>query len=203
MKLFQNTDADALMPGIMTSGLLLIVTSFFIPAIAIMFIQDMLFFSSDHWTFIRPSEAFIGFGAGMIWMGIVLFSLLFTKMYAERKNKKYKLTWLHLLFLSMAAPVFVLSIYHYYSIDEQGVKGITFWSASEDHIAWEEVEEVSRVVEEGSQLVFSYTFKSSDTSITIPYDPLDTQTVDALKRAVYTYEWEVIDHFVPKEEQEL
>ena len=193
MKLFRNTDADTLMPFITTTGLILMISAFFVPAVAIMFIQDMLFFSSDHWSFIRPAEAFIGFGAGMIWMGIVLFSLLFTKMYSEKTGRKYKLTGLHLVFLILAVPVFVFSVYHYAYLDEHGVQGNSFWSLSEDRIAWEQVEEVTRLVEEDSSRVLSYTFSSSDTSITIPYDTQDHKTVKAISHVVNVYNWDITD----------
>jgi len=203
MKLFRNTDADSLMPVLVTSGFLLIITAFFVPAVAIMFIQDMLFFSSDHWSFIRPDEAFIGFGAGMIWMGVLLLSILLTKMYAEKKDMKYKLTGIHLVLLALAIPIFVLSVYHYSYLDENGVEANTFWTLSEDKIAWNDVEGVTRLVEEGSYRIFSYTFTSSDTSITIPYDPQDQRTIKAIDRAIYAYNWEVVDIVEEREEESV
>lgn len=193
MNLLRNSDADSLMPYLMPTALLLMITAFFVPAVAIMFIQDMLFFSYDHWSFIRPAEAFIGFGAGMIWSGVILFSILFTKMYSEKKDKKYKLTGLHLILLALAVPVFVFSIYHYAYLDEHGVQINTFWTLAEESIAWEEVEQVTRMVEEDSSRVLSYTFSNSDTSITIPYDTQDHLTVKAIDRAVQAFNWEMTD----------
>lgn len=189
----RDADTDTLFPYIITCGLLLMISAFFLPIVAIMIIQDLLFFSADHWSFIRPGEAFIGFGVGMIWIAIVLFSFFFTKMYSEKKDRKYKLTGLHLIFLIFAIPVFVFSIYHYAYLDEHGIHGNSFWALSEESLAWEEVQEVTRVVDERTKRVLLYTFSDGYTSITIPYDPQDYQTVQSIKRVVQEYNWDIAD----------
>ncbi|WP_096200297.1 hypothetical protein [Bacillus sp. FJAT-45350] len=194
MNRLRNVDTDTLFPYIMTWGLLLLISSFFVPVVTVMFIQDLLFFSADNWSFIRPVEAYIGFGVGMIWIAIVLFSFLFTKMHSEKKNRTYKLTGLHLILFVVAFPLFVFSIYHYAYFDEHGVQGNSFWTLSEDSIAWDEVQEVTRTVAESSQRVMSYTFSDGDTSITIPYDPQDYQTVQSIKRVVNIYNWNITDN---------
>lgn len=193
MRILRNIDSDTLMPIILPSSIILIISSFFIPVAVIMFIQDMLFFSYDHWAFIRPAEAYIGFGLGMIWVSIVLLSFLFTKMYSEKKDRKYRLTALHFLFLILAVPVFVLSVHHYAYLDEYGVHGSSFWSLTEDKMAWEDVDNVTRLVEENSRTVISYSFSQGGTSITIPYDPQDFQINQAISRVVDLYNWDIID----------
>lgn len=183
------------MPFITATGLFLIIFSFIVPFPAILFIQDMLFFSYDHLSFIRPTAAYVGFGVGMIWIAIVLFSFLITKIYFEKKARKYKLTGLHLVFLTFGFVIFALSIYHYYYLDEEGIHSNSFWSFSVDSMAWDDVEKVSRLVEEDSLRVLSYTFSNEDMSITIPYDTQDTDTSSAIYRAVEIYKWDVIDNF--------
>lgn len=193
MRFLWHADSDSLTPFILASSLILIISAFFVPAAAIMYIQDLLFFSYDHLSFIRPSAAYIGFGLGMIWISIIMLSFLFTKMYSEKRERTYKLTGLHLTFLALAVPVFVFSVCHYAYLDEQGVHDNSFWSLSEDSIAWDDVEEVTRLVEEDSKRVISYTFSKSDTSITIPYDTQDYHTNQTISRAVDEYNWDITD----------
>ncbi|MDZ5710635.1 hypothetical protein [Jeotgalibacillus haloalkalitolerans] len=191
----RNIDADTVTPYISTAAVLLILSAFFFPAIAVMFIQDMLFFSYDHWSFLRPSEAYIGFGAAMIWVAIVLLSFLFTKMHSERKDTIYKFAGLHVVMMALAVPVFALSIYHYVFLDENGVTGNSFWTFSEEHISWDEVEEVTRLVDESNKAVLSYTFSDGEKSITVPYNSREYETRRAILSAVQMYEWEVTDIF--------
>nr|WP_275980166.1 hypothetical protein [Halalkalibacter alkaliphilus] len=173
--------------------MLLLVTSFFVPIVAIMFIQDWLFFSVDHWSFIRPTAAYIGFGAGMVWTAIVLFSFLLTKMYSEKRDRTYKLTWLHLLLLGLAVPLFVFSITHYAYLDENGVQKNSFWTLSEDSIAWNDVIEVTRLVEERTKRVTAYSFTDGDLTITIPYDSRDYLTIQSINYVVDTYNWDIVE----------
>ncbi|KHF41622.1 hypothetical protein [Halalkalibacter okhensis] len=191
--MLRNTDFNTLFPYLATSGMLLLVTSFFVPIVAIIFIQDWLFFSVDHWSFIRPKAAYIGFGAGMVWTAIVLFSLLLTKVYSEKRDRTYKLTWLHLLFLGLAVILFVCSITHYAYLDEDGVKKNSFWTLSEDRIEWDDVLEVTRVVDESTKRVTAYSFSDGNLTITIPYDSQDYLTVQSIKYLVDTYNWDIVD----------
>ncbi|MFB1081558.1 hypothetical protein [Jeotgalibacillus sp. JSM ZJ347] len=191
----RNSDSDTMMPYISTTAILLILTALFLPGILVMFLQDMLFFSYDHWSFLRPSAAYMGFGAGMIWIAVVLLSFLFTKMYSERKKTTYKFAGLHVFMLALALPLFALSIYHYAFLDETGVTGNSFWTFSEERIAWDDVEEVTRLVDESNSAVLSYTFSDGETSITVPYNSREYQTRRAILSAVQMYKWEVIDVF--------
>lgn len=195
LKKIRNSDADTVMPYISTTAILLILTAFFLPGIFVMFIQDMLFYSREHWSFLRPSEAYVGFGAAMIWIAVVLLSFLFTKMYSERKNTMYKLAGLHVLLMAFAPLLFALSIYHYAYLDESGVTGNDFWTFAEEHIAWDDVEEVTRLVDEGNKAVLSYTFSDGETSITVPYNSREYETRRAILSVVQMYEWEVTDVF--------
>ncbi|PKR78152.1 hypothetical protein CEY16_06450 [Halalkalibacillus sediminis] len=183
------------MPYIVSTGLILLVSSIFIPFPAVMFIQDMLFFSYDHLSFVRLTSTYFSFGVGMVWIALVLFSFLLTKRHAEKKGKKYKLTALHFAFLLFGFLMFVLSIYHYYYLDENGAHSNSFWTVSETSIAWTEVEEVSRVVKEDDYRVLSYTFKNDEKSVTIPYKTEDTDTAYTIKSVVENYGWEVEDNF--------
>ncbi|MCD8511084.1 MAG: hypothetical protein LRY73_15280 [Bacillus sp. (in: Bacteria)] len=193
MKRLKNIDSDTLFPYIMTWGVILIVSALFVPLGAIMLIQDLLFFSAEQWTFIRPNAAYFGFGGGMIWIAVVLFSFLFTKMYSENKGQEYKLAGLHLLNLPIVAVVLALSIYHYAYLDDHGVQGNSFWTFKEESISWDEVQKVTRLVEEGSLRVKSYTFYDSETSITIPYDTEDYRTNRAIRRMNQLYDFNIID----------
>jgi hypothetical protein len=193
MKRRTQIDADTLMPYVLTAGPLLIISAFFVPVIVIMMVQDMLFFSYDHWSFIRPRAAYLGFGGAMIWLAVCLFSLYFIKAAAEKKNWNDRSMSVHTVLMAAAFPIFVLSIYHYAYLDEAGVKVNAFWSVSEDEIHWGDVESVSRVVEEDTQRVTSYTFSGNGRTLTIPYATEDYQTRQAVNRVLSEYEWEVED----------
>lgn len=200
MYYLRNITSDDIMPFITTTGLLLMILSVIVPFPAVLFIQDMLFFSYDHLSFIRPAATYISFGTGMIWIAIVLFCFLFTKMHAEKKGRPYKRTGIHLVFLILGFVIFAFSIFHYHYLDERGVHSNSFWSLSEDSMAWDDIEEVSRLVEEDSYRVLSYTFSNKDTSITIPYSSEDTDTSNAINDAIQMYEWDVIDNFTAEKE---
>ncbi|WP_147804698.1 hypothetical protein [Alkalicoccus halolimnae] len=198
-KRLKEADADALLPYVLSAGPLLLISAFFIPFAAVMMIQDLLFFSYDHWTFIRPTEAYLGFGAAMVWLSLCLFSLYAAKAFFERKKREDKLSGLHFTLMVLTLPVFVLSIYHYAYLDEDGVQVNAFWSVTEKSLAWEEVVYVARVEEEESQRVLSYTFSDGTRTLTIPYATDDYQTRQAVNRAIGAYEWEV-DRIIEGEE---
>lgn len=193
MKFLRNTDSDTLLPYILTTGLILLLSAAIIPVVIIMFIQDLLFFSHDHWSFIRPQAAYQGFAAGMVLISLTLFSLLFTKMYSEKKRKDYKLAGLHVFLLALALPIFVLSVYHYMYLDEGGVQVNPFWSLSEKSIAWDDVTGVVRTVEENTSRTLSYTFENGEKEITIPYASEDYKTARAIQRVTFEYDWEIRD----------
>ncbi|MFS0752413.1 hypothetical protein [Oceanobacillus sp. 1P07AA] len=191
MKFLREIDADSLVPYILTSSLLLLVSAFAVPGIAIIFIQDLLFFSYDHWMFIRPVEAYKGFGIAMILIAVILLSFLLTKFYMEKKDKEYKLTVIHLLLIVVTIPLFILSISHYAYFDDNGVHGNGFWTLSEDNIAWDDVENVSRVVDPSSRKVFSYHFSDNNITIDIPYDTQDTRIKQTITEVIDSNDWEV------------
>ncbi|MBU9723324.1 MULTISPECIES: hypothetical protein [Bacillaceae] len=193
MQTLKNIDSDTLFPYLMTSGLILLISAFFMPFAAIMLVQDLLFYSPDHWSFIRPTEAYLAFFIGMIWIALIVFSFLFTKMHIEKKGREYKLTWIHIINFVFAIGLLILSIYHYAYLDEEGAHANSFWTFTEKSIAWNDVHEVTRLVEEGSLGVISYTFSNDDTSITIPFDYQDYHTNRAIKRIRELYDWEIVD----------
>ncbi len=97
--------------------------------------------------------------------------------------------------MAFAPLLFALSIYHYAYLDESGVTGNDFWTFSEEHIAWDDVEEVTRLVDEGNKAVLSYTFSDGEKSITVPYNSREYETRRAILSVVQMYEWEVTDVF--------
>lgn len=195
MKALREIDADSLTPYILTIGLILLISAPILPVAVIMFIQDMLFFSYDHLSFIRPQAAYSGFAAGMALVAVTLFSFLFTKLYAEKKRRDYRLAGLHLFLLLLALPLFALSIFHYAYLNEDGVHVNPFWSLTEVYVAWDQVEHVVRTVDEGTSRVLSYTFIDGDVTVTVPYDSQDFQTVRTINRASLQYDWETTDTF--------
>lgn len=196
MKFLRNTDSDTLLPFVLTTGLILLLSAAIIPVVIIMVLQDLLFFSHDHLTFIRPQASYQWFAGGMVLISLTLFSLLFTKMYAEKKRKDYKLAGLHLFLLALALPIFGLSVYHYMYLDEEGVQENPFWSISEESISWDEVTGVVRTVEVNTSRTLSYTFENGEREITIPYASEDFKTARAIRRVTSEYEWEIRDVFV-------
>ncbi|MGP4073521.1 hypothetical protein ACTWQB_13300 [Piscibacillus sp. B03] len=198
MQFLRNVDSDTLTPYIAVTCILLVMSSFLVPFPVVMFVQDLLFFSYDHTAFIRPSEAYSSFSFGMIWIAIVLFSFFLTKRIYEKKDLKYNLTIVHAVLLIMSIVPFTLSIYHYHYVDDVGIHSNKFETISEVSIAWEDIEEVTRSVDNETYRVYTYTISDGRETIAIPYDPQDHETLaaqDAIKQQSEKYDWEIKDHF--------
>ncbi len=196
MKFFKNLETDTITPFILGTGAVLIILSFIIPFPAILFIQDALFFSYDNLTFIRPKSAYLGFALGLVWIALIMFSFLLTKMYTEKRKTDYKLTALHIILFLASFIIFAFSIFNYHYIDHKGVHSNPFWTFTEKSINWDDVEHVSRKVRESNYQVLSYTFKSANKQITIPYDTQDIDTSRTVYGVIGEYGWEVEDVFV-------
>ncbi|MDQ0351371.1 hypothetical protein J2R98_001185 [Alkalibacillus filiformis] len=196
MKFLKNIDSNDILPYISTTGLILIICSVILPVPVIMLVQDLLFFSYDQTSFIRPTEAYLGFGGAMLLIALILFSFLFTKMYYDKKDKEYNLTAVHLVLFVLSIVLLILPIYHYHYFDDQGVHSNTYWTFSEESIAWDDITEVSREVNEEDYAVLSYTFSNDEQSITIPFDYSDNDTNRTINYAVDAFNWDVEDEFV-------
>lgn len=198
MNFLKNMDSDSMTPFILTTGILLILLSFIVPFPIILFIQDTLFFSYDQIAFIRPRASFLSFAIGMIWIAIVLFSFLFTKIQSEKKGSSYKFTILHLIAFILGLSILGFSIFHYHYLDEKGIYSNSFWSFTEKELLWNDVEKVSRHIDEENYAVLFYTFSNQDTTITIPYDSQDTDLSSAIYTMIDRYEWDILEYMKKK-----
>ncbi|CAM3875533.1 hypothetical protein [Alkalicoccus chagannorensis] len=187
----RNLESDTMTPYVLTTAPLLLLLAFFVPPAVIMLGQDTLFFSYDHWSFIRPDAAFQGVGAAMIWLAVVLVSWWATKIAAEKRERPYKLTGLHLTAAVLTLPAVVLSLSHYAYLDESAAVENKFFAVGETRVAWDDVEHVVREAEAGSRQVTAYSFEGREDTVTIPYDSSDYQTVQAISRVQDMYAWDV------------
>ncbi|PYZ95562.1 hypothetical protein CR205_18710 [Alteribacter lacisalsi] len=189
----RNADTGRIAPFFIVFSFILIISAVFIPIVAVMIIQDVLFFSRDHWIFIRPTAAYVVFGAGMVWMAVVLLSTLFTKMWADRVEKPYRLTFLHMVLFLLAIPVYAYAVMHYTYLDDHGAHTNLLLSSEEKTIAWDDVTEVYREVDPETNRILSYTFSDGESDIYIPFRLTDTELRSHVRQVVNSYELDVTE----------
>lgn len=196
MKFLQEVESDRIIRFVLTTCVLLIVFSFILPFPLVLFVQDLLYFSYDHLLFIRPRAAFSGMTYGILLIALTLLSFLVTKILAEKAAKSYRWTLPHLIALLCGLALCVLSVNHYYFLEEGRVGERAFFSFTERDLSFDEVEQVSREVARDNYEVLSYSFDSGELSITIPYDSRDPDASRAIYYLMEKYQWKVRDEFV-------
>lgn len=180
-------------PILLTSGILLLIGSLFIPIPVILFAQDILFFSQDHWTLIRHDEAFKGFAAGMAWLGIISFSALFTVMWADKKRKPYRLAALHVALAFLSIPLCLFALFSYSSIEPTRMTHHEFGSFQSQELSFDEMTTMIRHYETEPTRITEISFISANQTLTIPYDPEDSRSVRAIQRVMEAYPVTVIE----------
>ncbi|PYZ96894.1 hypothetical protein CR205_14555 [Alteribacter lacisalsi] len=189
----KHADTSRVAPFLIAGAMIIGLSAFLLPFIAVMVLQDMLYFSRDHWIFLRPTAAYIFFGAGMLWMAAVLLSALFTKMWADRKDRTYNLTTVHLLLFLLAGPFFVFSVMHYTYLDDSGAHTNPLFAAGETTVMWDDVTEVVREIDPANNEILSYTFRDSEDAITLPFGQNSSELRGIVRNVVNGYELEVTE----------
>ncbi|TMW70093.1 hypothetical protein [Alteribacter natronophilus] len=189
----RDADTGRVAPVLVVSSLILIISAAFLPVVAVMVIQDVLYFSRDHWIFIRPTAAYVTFGAGMVWMAAVLLSTLFTKMWSDRRDQPYRLTFVHVVLFFIAFPAFVFGVNHYTYLDDQGAHTNQLFASGEKMIEWTDVTEVYREVDAESNRILSYTFSDGNETIHLPFRVTDTELRSHVRNVVNHYGLEVTE----------
>ncbi|MBM6619313.1 hypothetical protein [Bacillus suaedaesalsae] len=146
---------------IMTS-IILVFSCIFLPFVVIYTYQDI--FISNHingWFFTTPNSNYAIFAGSLFWFAIVMILYLIYRNRMLLKGKKVK----HLLFLILAFPgaiAIILSLNHYFYLDNQGIHYNEFWGVGTETFKWQDVThaEQLQVVRNGvmveGDLVFTY-----------------------------------------------
>ncbi|WP_392455378.1 hypothetical protein ACF3OH_00840 [Chryseomicrobium aureum] len=180
-------------PILLSSGILLLIFSLFIPIPIILFMQDLLFFKDDTLSVIRHDEAFKGLAAAFTWLGIVALGAYATIVYADKKRKPYRLKWVHLILAFLSVPIALFSLFSYSSIQETYIETQNFGEFSSERIELDEVPQIMRHYEPNPTRVTSITFRSPDKEITIPFSAEDGRTSRAIQRIIGDYSIPVIE----------
>ncbi|HLS36157.1 MAG TPA: hypothetical protein VK061_07965 [Bacillota bacterium] len=199
MKYLRDIETARISRFILMTSTLILLLAFILPVPIVLFIQDTLYFSYDHDLFIRPPKAFRGMFIGLVWIAGTLLSFLFTKMYAEKKERPYKWTLPHILSLIVGIAICLLSIHHYYYFAGDTLAENDFFALTENKLSLNDVDHVSREVAESNYEIFSYTFTTSNNEITVPYDARDVEQMRFTYGLIDIYEWEIEDVFVDGE----
>lgn len=182
-------------PIFLSSGILLLIFSLFIPIPVIIFSQELLFYRTDTLSLIRHDEAFRGMAAAIAWLGVVSLSAYATVIYADKKRTPYRLKGIHFLVATLAIPLALFSIWSYSAIDQNQVRSHHFGHMEGQVIEFKDVQKIIRHYEPNPTRVTSISFVGETNTITVPYNAEDGKTVRAVRKVIDIYQFEVEDNF--------
>jgi hypothetical protein len=139
---------------------ILFLSSLFMPFLFIFWLQDLLYHSNSHWTFIAPSTAYISFFIGML---LIPIALTFHLIIQSKSDKKW-IGWLTGLLLICSIPFFTLGVSTYYYLDENGVHISKLMSLEETDYRWDTMKELKEVwvLDNGVSRLDEYIFITED-----------------------------------------
>ncbi|MCE7792953.1 hypothetical protein K8O68_11050 [Salipaludibacillus sp. CUR1] len=200
MKLPSIREADNHELGkvVIVTSVLMIISAFILPIVFVMLLQDIFFFSRSHWIFSTPASAYIIFGAGMLWVPLVLIAFLSIKVWVEKREKTIRFVWVYGLSLMLCLPLFALGVSNYYYMDDQGIYYNDLASFSESGFLWDDITTVKRTYTSPDNssvaAVEAYTFiTKTGEEVEIPYHSRDTELRQIVNRVINEYNFEVID----------
>ena len=144
--------SEKVAPVLTATGIILIVSSLFMPIVIIFLLHDMLYFDPSLWFFTTPPSGYVLFGAGVLWLGIGFLVIA----YLFSRAKKRILIPTAVVFVLGCIPFFILGTDTYYYADENGLsynKPFTLNQTSE--FEWTSLQKVTEVYEKGSFEILS------------------------------------------------
>ncbi|KGX92076.1 hypothetical protein N781_02975 [Pontibacillus halophilus JSM 076056 = DSM 19796] len=121
------------------------ISSMILPFILVPTIQDVLFFSKEHWMFVTPFSAYITGVIGLVASGVTLLVLLFAKIRTEYKDKKFSL-FHYIWVVPILVGTYYLAIHSYMYVQDDGIHYRQLGEFSATHLAWEDVTRVEKVI---------------------------------------------------------
>lgn len=189
---------DVNVEGILLSGgILLLISSLFLPIPIVLFTQDILFYKEQQLALIRHEEAFRGMAAAMAGLGILCFIALVTIIWADKKRRPFRLTWFFIGIGLLSVPVAISSIYSYTSIEQTGVTHHPFGHLQADTLPFEEMTHMTRHYQSNPLRITAITFSTNTQDVTIPYNAQHDPTVRAIPRILEVYPVEVLEDGFP------
>lgn len=169
---------------VMTS-IILLFSCIFLPFVAIYTYQDIFISNSiQAWFFTTPSSNYFTFAGALIWFSIIIIFYLIYRNRMLIKEQRVK----HYLFLLLVLPgviTVILSLHHYFYLDDEGIHYNSFFGVGTTSYKWEDVihAEQLQVIRNGvmveGDLVFTY--KNKD----VFHLPV-TKDVQLHKRNIYS-----------------
>jgi hypothetical protein len=120
---------------------ILFLSSLFMPFVFIFWLQDLLYHSNSHWTFIAPSSAYLSFFIGMLLIPIALTIHLIIR---SKTNIRW-IGWITGLLFVCSIPFFALGVSTYYYLDNDGIHMNELMSLEEIDYRWETMKELKEV----------------------------------------------------------
>ncbi|MBU9711220.1 hypothetical protein [Evansella tamaricis] len=192
----KHADNEVIGSVIIVTSIVMILSAFFLPVVFLMVLQDIFFFSRSHWYFAAPPSAYFMFGAGMLWIPIILITFLSVKVWMENRDRVISNVWVYGLLLILSFPIFALSISNYYYFDDEGIHYSELFSFSEAEHSWDDIEKVIRVTnsEGGVSSVEEYIFiLESGEELDVPFDTTKHEVRQIISRVIREYGYELIE----------
>jgi hypothetical protein len=145
----------------------LFICSFFLPLFLIFILQDILFFSDEHWFFTAPPSAIYTFFIGLILIPISLTIYRLTLKFGKKFMK-----WITLSMILLSLPLFFLSVTNYYYMDDEGIHLNKLMSIQVTSYNWDDIKEVKEIykmsMNEPTLVEYEFIMKNNE-MIKIPY----------------------------------
>lgn len=182
---------------LLSGGILLLISSLFLPIPIIMFAQDILFYRENQLALIRHEEAFRGLAAAMAGLGVLCLSALILLIWTDKKRKPFRLTWLFVGIGLLSVPVAISSIFSHTSIEQTRVTNHAFGRLQSESLLFEDVTLITRHYQSDPLRITAITFSTPTQDVTIPYDAQHGPTVRAIPRILEQYPVEVVEDGFP------
>ncbi|WP_028784523.1 hypothetical protein [Thalassobacillus devorans] len=155
----------------LTIGIIIIafMLSILAPITLMTILQDMFHFSRSHWIFMAPISAYIMFGSGFVWIGLML--ILFLILQSKREKSP---VWVLITGIPVAFLFLVLSLNNYFYFQDDGITYNPIFSISPQHFQWEDIKEINQIYDKSEGTIFlrdmNFQMKNGE-EITFNYRP--------------------------------
>ncbi|WP_280770989.1 hypothetical protein [Salipaludibacillus daqingensis] len=144
-------DPDDIHKGLIVISIIFTLSAFFIPIIVIYIMQDVLYFSRDHWFLEAPISAYIIFIVGMLIVPIMSILYFITSFILKKNHISINVGWLFLIASLTFIPMSSLGVMNYYYLDEEGLHYNHLLATEETTYLWKDIAEIIPYVDEEDQ----------------------------------------------------
>ncbi|MBM7097455.1 hypothetical protein JSY36_17105 [Bacillus sp. H-16] len=188
-------DPDQLNMVLVILSVMIFLSSFMLPLVFILILQDVFYFSRDHWIFVAPRSAYYTFGAGMLWTVLIMVAYMIVSHLRDRAKKETKHGWAFVLAGLLFIPICTLGVTNYYFIDDEGFHINELTSYQADHYPWGSIEEVQTYGEENGDYYTHFVFRTENNdTFTLTYDHNLASMRRNIFRTLEAHGAEILEH---------